>query len=394
MASSTVTESPCGTLDSYRPNRTFMTGVTYITTPKEKKAFLEFPYSHYKGDAHWVPPLKFEVRKRLDPEKNPFFQQAEMALFIAEQDGEIAGRIAAIIDHRYNSYHDTKTGFFGFFESINSESVTDLLFRSVSGWLEERGIEKLMGPASPSMMDEVGILVDGFDQPPAIMMPYNKQWYGDLLESAGFQKEMDLFAFDVDQTTVDRERMSRAVGLVKRRIPGLTVRPIRLKKMQQEIEIIRHIFNKAWSQNWGFIPLSKAELEQLASDLKLILDPDFAHIVEVDGDPVAFSVALPDYNQILAEMNGTLFPTGIFKLLLKRKSIHRIRTALMGVLPAYRGKGIDAVLHHQSIENGLVRDFHSSELSWVLESNTEMIRVAERIGARRSKTYRIYSKSL
>lgn len=371
-----------------------MTGVTYITTPKERKAFLDFPYNHYKGDNHWVPPLKFEVRKRLNTEKNPFFNQAEMALFLAEKDGVIAGRLAAIIDHRFNSFHNTNTGFFGFFEAINSDAVTDLLFRSARGWLQERGMESIMGPASPSMMDEVGILVDGFDQPPAIMMPYNKPWYGSLLEKAGFTKEMDLFAFDVDQSTVDRERMSRAVGLVKRRIPGLTVRPIRLKKMQHEVEIIRHIFNKAWSQNWGFIPLSKAELEQLASDLKLILDPDFAHIAEVDGDPVAFSIALPDYNQILADMNGTLFPTGLFKLMLKRKSIHRIRTALMGVLPEYRGKGIDAVLHHQSIENGLKRDFYSSELSWVLESNTEMVRVAERIGASKSKTYRIYSRSV
>lgn len=394
MESSTATDSPCGTLDSNGPNQTFMTGVTYITTSKEKKAFLEFPYKHYKGDDHWVPPLKFEVRKRLNPEKNPFFQQAEMALFLAEQDGVVAGRIAAIIDHRYNSFHNTNTGFFGFFESIDSDAVTDLLFRSARGWLEERGMKSVMGPASPSMMDEVGILVEGFDQPPAIMMPYNKPYYGSLLEKAGFSKEMDLFAFDVDQTTVDRERMSRAVGLVKRRLPGLTVRPIRLKKIQKEIEIIRHIFNKAWSQNWGFIPLSKAELEQLASDFKLILDPDFAHIAEVDGEPVAFSVALPDYNQILSDMNGTLFPTGLFKLLMRRKSIQRIRTALMGVLPEYRGKGIDAVLHNQSIENGLIRNFHSSELSWVLENNTEMVRVAERLGASKSKTYRMYSQSL
>ncbi|MEX0594185.1 MAG: hypothetical protein WD115_05365 [Balneolaceae bacterium] len=371
-----------------------MTGVTYITTPKEKKAFLEFPYRHYKKDANWVPPLKFEVRKRLDTQKNPFFQQAEMALFLAEKDGEVAGRIAAIIDHRYNSYHNTQTGFFGFFESIDSDTVTDLLFRSASGWLEARGMETMMGPASPSMMDEVGILVDGFEKPPAIMMPYNKPWYGTLLENAGLSKEMDLFAFDVDQSTVDRERMARAVGLVKRRIPGMNVRPIRLNKMQQEVEIIRQIFNKAWSQNWGFIPLSKAELEQLARDLKMILDPDFAHIVDVEGEPVAFSIALPDYNQILSDMNGTLFPTGLFKLLTRRKSIRRIRTALMGVLPEYRGKGIDAVLHHQSIENGLKRDFYSSELSWVLESNTEMVRVAERIGAIQNKTYRIYSKSL
>lgn len=371
-----------------------MTGVTYITTPEEKRAFLQFPYNHYKGDTNWVAPLKFEVKKRLDTQKNPFFQQAEMALFLAEKDGEVAGRIAAIIDHRYNSFHNEKTGFFGFFESIESESVADLLFRSAGGWLEERGMNRMMGPASPSMMDEVGILVDGFEERPAIMMPYNKPWYGSLIESSGLKKEMDLFAFDVDQSTVDRERMSRAMELVRRRMPGLTVRPIRLKKIQDEVEIIRHIFNKAWSENWGFIPLSKAELEQLASDLKLIVDPDFAHIAEVDGEPVAFSIALPDFNQILADMNGSLFPTGIFKLLMRRKSIRRIRTALMGVLPKYRGKGIDAVLHHQSIENGLKRGFDSSELSWVLETNTEMVRVAERIGARQSKTYRIYSRSL
>nr|WP_286669196.1 GNAT family N-acetyltransferase [Fodinibius salicampi] len=188
--------------------------------------------------------------------------------------------------------------------------------------------------------------------------------------------------------------MYRAEELVRRRIRRLDIREIDLKNLEQEVQIVRHIYNKAWSGNWGFIPLNEEELEDLAKDLKLILDPKVAHIAEVDGEPVAFSIGLPDLNQALKHMDGTLFPTGIFKLLWYRRKINRIRTALMGVLPEYQGKGIDALLHKEAIINGKEVGYKSSELSWVLESNKGMISVAEKIGARREKTYRMYSKEL
>ena len=369
-------------------------GITLATTKNERKQFIEFPYQHYSEDENWIPPLKMEQKKLIDTEKNPFYDNADIALFLAEQDGEPCGRIAAIQDRRYNEHHNNKTGFFGFFECINDQSVANLLFKVAGDWLKQRGHTDVLGPANPSMMDEIGILIDGFEYEPSFMMPYHKPYYNNLITSAGLEKGMDLYAFRVTQANVTLDRIYRAEEIVRRRLPKLKIREIDTKNLDQEVEIVRNIFNQAWSQNWGFIPLSKEELEDLANDLKLILDPKVAHIAEIDGEPVAFSIALPDLNQALKHTDGTLFPTGIFKLLWHRRNINQLRTALMGVIPEYQGKGIDALLHKEAIINGREVGYNSSELSWVLESNKNMIRVAEKLGANIEKTYRMYTKEL
>jgi GNAT superfamily N-acetyltransferase len=369
-------------------------GVTLATSKKERKEFIDFPYEHYEGDEHWIAPLKMEQKKLIDKDKNPFYENGEIALFLAEQDGEICGRIAAIQDRRYNEHHGNKTGFFGFFECIDDESVSKLLFKVAEDWLRERGHTDMLGPANPSLMDEVGILIDGFEYDPSIMMPYHKPYYDDLIQSCGLKKEMDMYAFRVTQATVALDRMYKAEEIVRRRMPKLRIREVDTDNLEEEVEIVRYIFNRAWSKNWGFVPLTKKELEDLADDLKLILDPKVAHIAEIDNEPVAFSIGLPDLNQVLKRMDGTLFPTGIFKLLWYRREIDQIRTALMGVLPEYQGKGIDALLHKETIINGKEAGYKSSELSWVLQTNTEMIRVAEKIGAKIEKKYRMYSKEL
>ncbi len=369
-------------------------GVTIVTTDDERKRFIDFPYQHYSETESWVPPLRMEVKKLIDTEKNPYFNNAEMALFIAEHNGKMAGRISAVVDHRYNEYHGTKTGHFGFFECIEDQETANLLFRVAGDWLKEKGMKDVLGPASPGMMDTIGLLVDGFDKMPYILMPYNKPYYQKLIEGAGYEPEMDLLAYVVDKDSLSMDRINRAIAIVNKRNPGLKVRPVNLKKIKEEVEIVRHIYNEAWKDNWGFLPLTKEELEATAKDFKMILDPKYAHIAEIDGEPVGFSIALPDYNQIFAEMNGKLFPFGIFKMLFGKKKIDRIRTALMGVLPEHQGKGIDAMLHQKAIENGLANEVYTSELSWVLSSNTNMIRVAERIGGRLDKTYRMYRKKL
>lgn len=368
--------------------------VTVVETDQEKKDFIRFPYNHYKNDTYWVPPLLMEQKKLLNTEKNPFYKNAEIKLFLAYHDGKPAGRIAAIIDHRYNNHHQTKTGFFGFFESIDRQQITNLLFKVAQDWLTDKGMEDILGPANPGMMDEIGVLVDGFEKYPAILMPYSKPYYDKLLKNAGLEKAMDLFTYDVNQKNVNRERVNRAMEIVKHRLPDITIRKINLKKIHDEIKIISKIFNAAWKNNWGYIPLSDEEFDYLAKDLKTIADENFAHIAEIKGEPVAFSVALPDYNQIFKDMDGTLFPTGIFKILFRRKKINKIRTALMGVLPEYQGRGIDALLHRETIQYGLENNYFSSEIGWILESNTEMNRVAEKIGGELEKTYRMYSKKL
>lgn len=368
--------------------------ITFIDSEQEKEEFIRFPYNHYSGDKYWVAPLLTEQKKLLDKKKNPFYNNAEIALFSAKQNGAPAGRIAAIIDHRYNRFHQTKTGFFGFFESVNSTGVADLMFRAAEGWLRERGMEDVLGPANPGMMDEIGILVKGFDRYPSILMPYHKPYYDQLISGAGYRKEMDLLTYDVTQDSVDRERANRAIGIVRKRLPGIGIRKINLRKIEKEVKIIRDLFNAAWQNNWGFIPLSEEEFDALAADLKTIVDNDFAHIAEIDGEPVAFSVALPDYNQIFRKMNGKLFPFGIFKILWNRKKINKVRTALMGVKPEFQGRGIDALLHREAIENGLKKGVYSSEVGWILENNIQMIRTAERLGGVNNKTYRMYSKKL
>lgn len=370
-------------------------GVTFVSSKDEKKRFTNFVYPFYKDEKHWVPPLRMDQKKLIDTDKNPFFNNAEIALFLAEKDGKDVGRIAAIVDHRYNDFHKTKTGHFGFFECINDQHTANLLFRVASDWLRDKGMNKAMGPASPSMMDTIGVLIDGFDKDPYIMMPYNFAYYDELILNSGFSKEMDMYAYMVDTETVSLDRMDRAMDIVKRRMPDLEIRPLNLKEMESEIKIVREIFNQAWKKNWGFIPLSEKEFEAAGKDLKMIIDTDFAHVAEINGKPVGFSIGLPNINEILKTMNGRLFPFGIFKLLWKKRKLNSLRTALMGVLPEYQGKGIDALLHHRSIQNGLkAEDKTVSEMSWILETNSEMIRVAERIGGKLDKTYRMYSKGL
>lgn len=366
------------------------TGVTIVTTDDEKKQFLEFPYTHYKNDPHFVPPLRADQKKLVDTRKNPFYNNAEVALFLAEHNGEIAGRISATVDNRFNKQHNTKTGHFGFFECIDHQPTADLLFRVAEDWLRERGMTRVLGPASPGMMDVIGFLSEGFDKDPYIMMPYSKPYYLKLVEENQYELDMELLAFMITQDDVDFSRVERAKQIVYKRNPGLKLRPVNLKKIKEEVEIVREIYNKAWADNWGFLPLTKEEFAATAEDFKFILDPEVAHVAEIDGEPVGFSISIPDLNVIFKKLNGNLFPFGIFKVLFGKKKITQLRTALMGVLPEYQGKGIEALLNQYTIDS----KYHQSELSWVLGNNQDMIRVAERLGAQVDKRYRMYSKEL
>ncbi len=369
-------------------------GVSYVSTEEERNAFLEFPYQHYADDPVWVPPLKMQQKDLIDTQKNPFYKDADIAMFLATRNGDVVGRVAAIHNHAYNRYNKTNAGFFGFFECIDNQMIADLLFKVVRDWLKDRGCNKLLGPMSPGLLDEIGIQIDGFEYRPAIMMPHSKPWYDRLINKAGLVKEMDLFAYKVDKDTVAMDRMDRAYNIVKQRLPNLTIRPVNLRKFKRETKIIHEIFNKAWEKNWGFYEVDKEVIDHLAKELRQIIDTNIAHIAEVDGKPVAFSISLPDYNQVFDKMDGTLFPTGIFKLLWHRRKIDSARTALMGVLPEFQGRGIYALLVRESIIHGLKRGFTSAELGWLLETNDNILRVVEKIGGRREKTYRLYGMDI
>lgn len=366
------------------------TGIYLVSDSSERKEFLSFPYQLYKEQKLWIPPLMMEQKKLIDTQQNPFYDEADLAMFIATLNGKTAGRIAAIHNKAYNRYHKTNIGFFGFFDCVDDQRICNLLIKAVGDWFSERGITEVIGPTSPGMMDVIGVLVDGFEFEPGLLMPYNFPYYDRLLEGAGLHKAMDLFAYRVTKQTVTLDRMARAAEIVRSRLPNLVIRNIDMKNFENEVTIIRDIFNKAWAQNWGFVPVSEKQFKFIAKDLKTVVDSNFAHVAEVDGRPVAFSVALPDINQALKHIDGKLFPFGLLKLLYYARKIRQVRTALMGVLPEYQGRGIDALLHKQTIENGLVKGFESAELSWILESNVDMIRVAERIGAFVEKRYRMY----
>ncbi|MDG5766001.1 hypothetical protein QA596_00890 [Balneolales bacterium ANBcel1] len=369
-------------------------GVTLVTTDDERRQFLELPYRHYADDPNWVPPLRMLQKELIDTRKNPFYNDAEIALFLAYRNGEVAGRIAAIHNHAYNRHNNDTAGFFGFFESVDNQMVVDLLFRVVRDWLRDRGCTRLLGPMSPGLLDEIGIQIEGFDHRPSIMMPHSKPWYDPMIRKAGLVKEMDLLAYRVTDENLALNRMNRAVDIVRKRTPDLTIRPVNLRKFKSEVDIIHRLFNETWKDNWGFYEINREVIEHMAKGLRMIVDTDLAHVAEVGGKPAGFSIALPDYNQVFKDMDGTLFPTGIFKLLWKRRKINAIRTALTGVAPEFQGRGIDAVLIRESIINGLRRGIRSSEVGWLLENNTGILRVVEKVGAVREKAYRMYSQPL
>ncbi len=366
-----------------------------VSKPSEMKAFLNFPYKHYKNDANYVPPLYIQQRDLLNQKKNPFFRNADAAYFLAYKNGKVCGRIAAIVDFNWVEFQGSKTGFWGFFESVDEQDVATKLIESASYWLKEHEMEKMHGPINPGMMYELGLLVEGHDKPSFIMMPWSKPYYDGLVKNAGLKKIIDLLAYMVTKETVALDRIEKADRIVRHRIPNIRIRKVDIKNFETEAETIRQIFNSAWAENWGFNPVPKEEFDHIAKDLKLILDDDIAYIAEIDGRPVGFTVGLPDMNQVfINNRNGRLFPFGIFKILLNKRKINRYRTALMGVIPEYRNKGIEALLNRAAILRGLEKGYVESELSWLLENNIDMIRVAEKIGGFLDKRYRIYGKEL
>ncbi|MCH8566827.1 MAG: GNAT family N-acetyltransferase [Balneolales bacterium] len=365
--------------------------VSIVENSSQMKTFLKFPYFHYKDDENWIAPLYIQQRDLLDPAKNPYFNHTDAVYFLAEKNGKPAGRLAAFINHEWIDYNKQNTGFFGFFDCIDDVKMAKLLFSIAKDWLRERGMDSVMGPLNPGWMYEIGMLIEGFEQKPYIMMPWNKPYYQKLVEKQGFTKAMDLFAYIVSDKDVALDRIERAEKIVRHRLPDLNIRTVNIRDFKNEAETIRQLFNQAWAANWGFSPVGQEEFNHIAKDLKLILDKDFAHIAEINGKPIGFSVALPDMNQAFRHLrDGKLLPTGIFKLLYHKRKINRIRTALMGVIPEYQGKGVDALLHREAIRKGLPRGFNESELSWLLESNTDMLRVAEKIGGKKDKTFRLF----
>jgi len=372
-----------------------MVNVFPVRTKKDLKKFIMLPWKIYKGDKNWVPPLIIDQKETFNKKKFPFFEHSDAEFFLAESDGEIVGRIAAIKNNNHLKIYNDGVGFFGFFESVNDVEVARALFERAEEWLKSQGLKKSRGPANYSVNEEIGLLVKGFDSPPVIMMPYNPKYYQDLISSLGYEKVMDLYAYQiVKQSDNVPKLLEEKVKMIKSRA-SFVVRKIDMKKLDEEVEKIKVIYNQAWSENWGAVPLTDKEIEHFKNNLKLIVDPDLVFIAERNGKPVGLSLTIPDFNEVLIKLNGRLLPFGIFKLLYYKKKIRGVRTLIMGVLKEHRKIGIDTVFYYETFKNGLKKGYEKCEMSWILESNRLMKYAIENLGvARQYKTYRIFEKQI
>jgi GNAT superfamily N-acetyltransferase len=367
--------------------------VARVQSGAEKEEFIRFQWKVYDGDLHWVSPLLMERREFLDPAKNPFYDHADVALFVARRGGKVVGRIAAVEDRNFNAFHGTQTAYFGLYESVNDPGVAAALFKAAKDWARWRGLDTLLGPMNLSTNYEVGLLVEGFDSDPYIMMPYNPRYYGELFQACGMKKAKDLFAWERSARTAPPERFMRIADKIREH-EEITIRSANLKDFATEADRIKEIYNAAWEKNWGFVPMTSAEFDKLAKDLKQMLVPDLAVIAEHRGEPVAFSLTVPDYNQALKKVNGRLtrfgLPIGLAKLLWHARKIDRVRLIALGVKAGWRRRGLDAVLIVEAIRRANALGYTGGEVSWTLEDNDLINRAIEASGCTRTKVYRVY----
>jgi len=365
-----------------------------VTNQKDLTGFITLPWKIYRDNPAWVPPLISEEKKLFNPSVHPFYRHAEVEFYLVKDSkGQSVGRIAGIVNHAHSQFHNDKTGFFGFFESVDSPEVAKLLLDKVRSYLRTKGMERMRGPMNFSTNEQCGLLVEGFDRPPVIMMPYNPSYYLSLLDSYGLIKIKDLYAYELVTSVTIPEKFMRIAERVKAR-KKITFRHLNIKKFIQEIRVIKQIYNDAWSHNWGFVPMTDAEFDYLALSLKKIVDPDFVIIAEVDGQPAGFSLALPDYNTAFKHINGRLFPLGIFKLLWYARRIKVLRLVTMGLVKKYQKRGVDVVFYLEAFRQALAKGYEWAELSWVLEDNDLMNRTILSLGGRVYKKYRIYEMLL
>ena len=365
-----------------------------VNSKKELANFIDFPHDLYKNDPNYVPELFIAQRDILTT--HPFHKHSSLQTFLAYDGDKIVGRIAAIYNTNHNKFNNVNEGFFGFFDCINDQEVADLLFAEVAKWLKEKKVTKIAGPVNPSTNETCGLLVKGFDSPPMVMMTYNASYYVDLIEKAGFTKQVDLIAWHWDKYSYSDKSVQLLDKLQERlKRSEVTIRKVNLKKFKEEAAALREVYNTAWDKNMGFFPMTNEEFDYTAKDLKMILDPDFCLLAEQHGKIVGFGVAIPDINQILAKIKrGRLLPTGLFKLLFGKSKIKGIRIMLLGVIDGYRKMGIEAVLYGNIIKEYRRKGLEYAEASWTLEHNDMVNRAIEAIKGDPYKTYRIYEKAV
>jgi len=370
-----------------------------VSGKKGTNEFIDVMWKIYdqKKFPQWVPPLRMSVYEALDTEKNPFYKNAEIALFIAEKGGKVVGRIAAVENRAHMEFHNDKTGFYGFFESIEDQEVANTLFVTAENWLKARGLDKMQGPMNPSTNHECGLLVRGQSQHPTIMTTWNPKYYEELHDRYGLTKAKDLVAYIIakEKNTSLPPRVVEYVKRLRAENSRVTFRDFNVKDFKNEVARCFEIYNSAWEKNWGFFPMTREEFEFAAKDMKMILDPRMAFIAEVDGKPAGFMLALPDLNHVFKRIpSGKLFPTGLFKLLIGKKLVKSVRIVTLGVKPEFRGSGIFALFTYEAFERANKFGYLAGEASWVLEDNVAMNKPWQDLGAPLYRRWRIYEKAL
>ena len=370
-----------------------------VSTKADKKAFVDFAWEVYKDDPAWVPPLKDEVHGLIDPKKNPWFGHAKAQLWLAERNGKVVGRISAQVDQLVLEHMGPGLGQWGMFEALDGEAAAALIARAEE-WLRAQGMTRAMGPISLSIWDEPGLLISGFDQPPMVMMGHHRPAYQGWIEGAGYAKAKDLLTYEVDIRPEPEGVMARLVAAGDKN-PRIVLRPVDKAKFDRDSAVILNLLNDAWSANWGFVPLTPAEIAYAGKKLKPIIYPELVRIAELDGEPVAFMLTVPDVNELTRDLNGEMFPFGFVKLLwrLRKPRTKRIRVPLMGVAKKLHGTRLAGQLAFMLIEHirrDAVGKFEAThgEFGWILEDNQGMMSIAELPGAEVNHTYRIYEKAL
>jgi len=364
-----------------------------IQLPRDTVAFVKAWWPIYADDPLWVPPLIFERKDFFNPKKNPYHQHADIQCFMAWKDGKPVGTISAQVDHAYQEI-EAGIGFFGFFEFIDDEEVAQGLMDAACAWLREQGMEEARGPFNFNTNHEFGCLIDGFDTPPAIANPHNREYYPRIYEAIGMDKSKDWYAYWLDNEGGVPDRIRRISDRFEQRHPEVTIRKLSKKDFPAEKDRVHEIYDDAWSDNWGHSHMSPAEFEFMANGVKQLLDPDLAYIAFVGDEPAAVAITLPDYNQVVTKMNGRLFPFGWWHFLFGRSAITQIRVWILGVKLKYQHLPLGAPLYVRTWDEGSKRNITGAEASLILEDNHRMRGALEKLGARVYKTYRIWSRGL
>ncbi|MGB5289380.1 MAG: hypothetical protein WBN42_12910 [Ignavibacteriaceae bacterium] len=364
--------------------------VKSVTNKSELNQFVKFPWKIYKGDQHWIPPLLMEQKTLLNKQKNPFFRDAQAEYFIAYRNGEAVGRIAAIKNDIHLKYHNDSSGQFGFFECINDQEVANALLDKAKSWLKEKGLKYMRGPANPSSNDIYAMLVEGFDDSPRLLMPYNPEYYIKLCENYGMKKAKDMFAWKiVNEKIMASEKLKRGQELVRKRY-DLKISQLDMKNFQKDLEKFKYVYNKAWAPNWGFVPMTEEQIDVMAKDMKPLAEPSLVLFGEIDGKLIGAALVMLDYNFIFKKMNGRLFPFNFIKLFTQKKKIKWARILTLGIIPEFQKKGLDTIFYWEIVNRAAKIGIRLGEASWVLEDNEMMNRGLELMNAERYKRYRIW----